>query len=683
MRNTFLCSLTVALLLPLASLAQTFSGAGSGTESDPYQIETAAQLAEVDAFSQVCFKLMNDLDLTDHIAASSPTDGWMPVRLFRCSFDGNGKTVKGLYINRTTTDNVGLFGLVTSGSISNLTVEGSVTGRNYVGGVAGQCKLYNSSSPCTLSSVSFRGTVNATQSAAGGLCGYFNDTYTGINSTITNCGVHANIVSANTAGGLVGHANLYLIQHSWFVGTIGTDNCASQYAGGIAGRSNSRISGCYSRGLVYGSVAGGIAGFLESTKFTYSDGSYYSGILYSQFKGDVHGLSGTGGIVGDMRGGYLTSDISRGRVFTSSMNGNIGGSIGYASSATIGSSTDYVRIAGLVAAQDLIEATTTGTQEYIGRIAGYYTSKTSFQGETTTGANLASSDMVVTNNGAAVDVSQYKHNGKSLTYAQLQDKQTYVDAAWDFDNIWKWDAGLNDSFPFAAQTEEVVDEVTQLDALGSSYTVTIGTTHYATFYHSTAMQLPADVKAGVVTGLDDNHLQIDWLYDGSDDARNVVPGGLPVLLYSVEEGEKTLVPQPFDFSVARTVNLLCGSDADQTDNEAGYYYFVLSLNEYEDAGSVGFYYQPGTDGLLVNNTANRAYLKIRQEEIHFVPASFPFDNSLTDIALPAVSATGGTRRPAVYTLDGRRVPTNRYGTFSVQGLNKGIYVVGGRKMAVP
>ena len=73
----------------------TFTG-GAGTIDDPYQIMTVDDLKAVGDYtaqSSVCFKLMNDIDLTGVV--------WNPIgstidNAFEGTFDGNGKVITGL-----------------------------------------------------------------------------------------------------------------------------------------------------------------------------------------------------------------------------------------------------------------------------------------------------------------------------------------------------------------------------------------------------------------------------------------------------------------------------------------------------------------------------------------------------------------------------------------------------------
>ena len=114
----FLCS--------LLTFAQ-FSGSGSGTEDDPYLILNSIQLNQLRNYlnqSNVYFKLMADIDLTEFLEDENPTQGWQPVGNSSANFkgilDGNNHTISGLWIDRSTTDYVGLFGYTSGAKIKDL-----------------------------------------------------------------------------------------------------------------------------------------------------------------------------------------------------------------------------------------------------------------------------------------------------------------------------------------------------------------------------------------------------------------------------------------------------------------------------------------------------------------------------------------------------------------------------------
>ena len=85
--------------------------------SDGYiTILIAAELDAVRRNLGGSFRLGADIDLSGFA-------NWQPIKNFTGSFDGNGFTISGLSINRTTTSNIGLFGSINNANIRNLTVE--------------------------------------------------------------------------------------------------------------------------------------------------------------------------------------------------------------------------------------------------------------------------------------------------------------------------------------------------------------------------------------------------------------------------------------------------------------------------------------------------------------------------------------------------------------------------------
>ena len=87
--------------------------AGTGTENDPYQINTAAELAYFaktvnagERYDKKYIILKNNINLNDK--------EWTPIGTdrnpFRGNFDGRNHTVTGMLISNSSADYVGLFG---------------------------------------------------------------------------------------------------------------------------------------------------------------------------------------------------------------------------------------------------------------------------------------------------------------------------------------------------------------------------------------------------------------------------------------------------------------------------------------------------------------------------------------------------------------------------------------------
>lgn len=89
-----------------ASDSPLFAG-GSGTLEDPYLISTAKQLDNIRLATDACFRQTSDIDLSTFIDPDG--SGWEPIAGFTGQYDGNMKTISGIWINRTTTSNIAMF----------------------------------------------------------------------------------------------------------------------------------------------------------------------------------------------------------------------------------------------------------------------------------------------------------------------------------------------------------------------------------------------------------------------------------------------------------------------------------------------------------------------------------------------------------------------------------------------
>jgi len=196
---------------------------GDGSSSNPHVVTTLDELQAVQGDLSSHYVLGNNIDASETETWNSGA-GFTPIvndtDPFSGSFDGQGYSVDGLYINRPNTDYVGLFGKVSSSDIKNIGVTNldMQGGDTFVGGLVGLseggARITNSYSSGNLSG----------EMSVGGLVGV------AINGTITKSYSHSN-VSGHRAGGLVGSTENGTIEKSYSTGEVS----GNQSVGGIIG----------------------------------------------------------------------------------------------------------------------------------------------------------------------------------------------------------------------------------------------------------------------------------------------------------------------------------------------------------------------------------------------------------------------------------------------------------------
>ena len=243
-----------------------------GTANNPYRIFTATQLAafrdlvndenDQTADPDAHAKLMNNIDLKD-VCGESLHGGtsWNPIGSFSNSykgtFDGNGKTISGLYIG-TTANNQGLFGYVgTGGTVKDLTVSGTVTGTgDYVGGVVG----YNNG---TVENCYNTGSVSGLDSV-GGVAGW-ND------GSVENCYNTGKVSGGAGVGGVVGY-NSSTVENCYNIGEV-----SGSPVGGVVGYNISSVTNCYFLQRTAESGIGQNVGSGDDTATEKDDTAFHSG----------------------------------------------------------------------------------------------------------------------------------------------------------------------------------------------------------------------------------------------------------------------------------------------------------------------------------------------------------------------------------------------------------------------
>jgi hypothetical protein len=239
--------------LPEAPIA-VYPSSGNGSTANPYQIANINNLYWI---TQNTSRWTANYIQTADIDASSTAvlndgDGWVPLGNSSVNFTGNynGQNFKisGLYINRSSTNYIGLFGILSGSSttISNLGLENSqITGALNTGALTGY--------------VSSKSIVNCFSNGfvrggnyVGGLIGY-----TSTNATVKDSYTEVSVKGSAYVGGVVG----YLFNSSYVGNTYSNATVAGSTAvGGLIGMidTSNKIVHCYSRGAVTG--YGGLIG---------------------------------------------------------------------------------------------------------------------------------------------------------------------------------------------------------------------------------------------------------------------------------------------------------------------------------------------------------------------------------------------------------------------------------------
>jgi len=315
---------------------------GSGTETDPFIVADEIVLQNVAGNLTAAYQQDGDITLKatgdwNNGAGFEPIgdsdDG------FEGSFDGNGNVISDLQINRSSEEQVGLFGR-TSGAatIENVHLENAtVRGESVVGGLVG---LVDDG---TIMNVSATADVEGSGSRVGGLVGSLG--LFGVSGgDIAYSYATGDVDGGSTMGGLVGQNNGQILKthatgdvdgRGGMGGLVGQNNGkvlkshatgdvegSGSRVGGLVGQNNGEISESYTTSDVEGSelLVGGLVGMNE--------GGY---ILKSYAMGEVNGDSFVGGLAGGFVGDN-TGEISESYA-TGAVNGDsrVGGLVGIAS----------------------------------------------------------------------------------------------------------------------------------------------------------------------------------------------------------------------------------------------------------------------------------------------------------------------------------------------------------------
>lgn len=320
------------MLMLCVGLAVTASAAtitpvqpkGSGTETDPYLIGTAAELYwyaqnvnSNDTVRKSYAELTADITVNQGVLNADGSlssnavnfETWTPIgnaykSAYTGHFDGKGHTVSGLYCvgDYETATYIGFFGSVGANAvIKNVTISDAYFSGKVAGGIAGQV----SAAEATFENCHNKATVVAHAANNGGSAGGIIASTKQV--TITGCS-NAGMICINTksspvsltskAGGLVGSGNAFTIKDSYNTGSV----TGVSYVGGLVGMGGGTfvIEKCYNTGTITGNplenknntgiFIGGILGYHNSAKSSEIKDCYNAG--------SVTGADYVGGLAG-------------------------------------------------------------------------------------------------------------------------------------------------------------------------------------------------------------------------------------------------------------------------------------------------------------------------------------------------------------------------------------------------
>lgn len=195
---------------------------------------------------------------------------------------------------------------------------------------------------------------------------------------------------------------------------------------------------------------------------------------------------------------------------------------------------------------------------------------------------------------------------------------------------------------------------------------------FATYYTDKAFVMPENVQGGIVTKANNETSQLTVSYNYQPGT--VVPAKTPIVLKG-EKGDYT-VNYTTSEETAPAGNMLYGADNVDADGMTfvegtNVKYYKLALG---NDGKCGFYWG-AADGAAFEYTANRAFLAIDITDASQAPEGFSLDGDGGTTGIDGVM-NGNDNSQKIYTV------TGIYAGKSLDKLPKGIYIVGGKKVAV-
>ena len=201
----------------------------------------------------------------------------------------------------------------------------------------------------------------------------------------------------------------------------------------------------------------------------------------------------------------------------------------------------------------------------------------------------------------------------------------------------------------------------------ATLTISVSDAGYATYFTNQAWVVADNMKAGIVTGVENNYLTIDWKYA----AGSVVPANTAVLIQA--DAKEYVCEVSNSEEAAPANNLLKGSTTAATTEGENCLFYKLS---YDNGGkNLGFYWA-AESGAAFQNEANKAYLALTTTVAKNVRGFGLEGDGTTGIG----QVENGEALVNVYTIDGIIVRKQVKESQALNGLKKGIYIVNGKKV---
>ncbi len=247
--------IAITTLAQLNAIRHDLNGNGDATHADydaAFPGRDTSSSARMGCLSGCTgYELLNDLDFDENndgaITSADATywnsgTGWEPIGTdadtdapytsqYHAGFKGNGYTINNLYISRPSTNDVGLFGAISSpGRIETLgVINADVTAQYWVGILAGTIR-----GDGDIVASYTTGEVAGNQNV-GGLVGYMLETGPGIHSSYSTASVSGNL----NVGGLLGRQDSGgSITNSYSTGRISGTGSSPVQIGGLLGLGN-------------------------------------------------------------------------------------------------------------------------------------------------------------------------------------------------------------------------------------------------------------------------------------------------------------------------------------------------------------------------------------------------------------------------------------------------------------